>query len=63
MDISCFIRKIKLSEDNYSSIVFSEKSKVYSFINPYGYHLLRKNVDLYRCQLPHKPDRFRLDKK
>ena len=47
MNILCFIRKIKLSEDNYNAIVFEKKNKVYSFINPYGYHLLRKNIDLY----------------
>ena len=47
MNLSQTISKIKNTEINYISS-FDKSAKTYSFINPYGYHLLRKNEDLYK---------------
>lgn len=46
MDISSIIKKLIVSDKNIE-MLFETKGRVYSFINPYGYHLLRKNKELY----------------
>lgn len=47
MDISGIIRKIVLAESVYSTTLFYQPRKIYSFINPYGYHLMRQNSELF----------------
>ena len=47
MDVSSVIFKLFSSEQIYPLPLFEKTGKVYSFINPYGYHLLRKNYGLY----------------
>ena len=47
MDARSIIKKIVDSNKKSTEQLFLEKGKVYSFINPYGYHLLRNNKELY----------------
>lgn len=47
MNIFPIINKISDSEKKYQIGIFSQKNTCYSFINPYGYHLLRRNEYLY----------------
>lgn len=42
MSIRSILKKAEYSELNYKYI-FEQKAKIYSFLNPYGYHLMRKN--------------------
>ena len=49
MNITSIVKKNVKAEELYkSNRVFTEKGKIYSFINPYGYHLMRKNIILYQ---------------
>lgn len=47
MNVFTIIDKISVSEKKYPFEIFNKKNSCYSFINPYGYHLLRKNKYLY----------------
>lgn len=48
MDISALIKIITNSAYNYPSGTFSSKEKIYTCINPYSYHILRSNLDIYK---------------
>lgn len=41
------IKKIAVSASNYPDVTFSNKRQVYTCINPYSYHIVRKNKQLY----------------
>lgn len=47
MNIISIINKILDSNKINTLQLLSNKRRVYSFINPYGYHLLRRNYELY----------------
>ena len=47
MNIKSAIAKIVSSNNSSPRDLFEERGRVYSFINPYGYHLLRRNYELY----------------
>lgn len=42
-----FVGKITDSNRNYPDKVFASRGKVYTCVNPYYYHIVRKNPDLY----------------
>ncbi|MGJ1436895.1 WecB/TagA/CpsF family glycosyltransferase [Sphingobacterium siyangense] len=46
MGIKSILNKCEHSIDNYHN-VFDKKGQVYSFLNPYGYHLMRKNQEIF----------------
>lgn len=41
------LEKALFVESSSKDCIFNTKGKMYSFINPYGYHLVRKNKDLF----------------
>ena len=41
------IEKIAYAESIYPSPLFDTSNRLYSFVNPYGYHLVRKNLSLF----------------
>lgn len=47
MNVSCVIRKIVWAESAYYTTLFHQPGKIYSFINPYGYHLMRQKIKLF----------------
>ena len=48
VNIKPIIEKIEKTESRYvENKIFSERGKIYSFLNPYGYHILRKQMELY----------------
>ncbi|WP_080905248.1 WecB/TagA/CpsF family glycosyltransferase [Parabacteroides sp. Marseille-P3160] len=46
MSIKSILKKAELTELDYVNI-FEKKGKIYSFLNPYGYHLMRKNQTVF----------------
>lgn len=42
-----FLRKLKESADNYPDITFSRKGSIYTCVNPFSYHLIRKHKIAY----------------
>lgn len=42
-----FVKKITDSANSYPDAVFSTPGKVYTCVNPYSYHMVRKNAELY----------------
>lgn len=46
-NVRTLISKIKTSESSYPVVVFNETGRIYTFINPYSYHLVRKKVELF----------------
>lgn len=42
-----FIHKISESADKYPEVAFTRKGSVYTCVNPYSYHLVRHNWDVY----------------
>ena len=47
MELHNLIEKISRSAISYPNSTFSDKTKVYTCVNPYSYHLVRKNIELY----------------
>jgi len=41
------VKKILKSEVEYKNIIYNSKGNKITFINPYSYHLVRKNTNLY----------------
>jgi len=44
MNVSSVLKKAVYTELLYKDSIFTSKCKMYSFLNPYAYHLLRKNI-------------------
>lgn len=47
MNVSDLIKKIESTNRLSSLDIFESKERIYSFINPYSYHLFRKNSNKY----------------
>ena len=47
MKIERFINKINKSAQEYPKDIFSNKNKIYTCVNPFSYHLVRKDFDLF----------------
>lgn len=47
MNVRKLISKIKESSKNYPTHIFTTPNKIYTCINPYKYHIVRKNSDVY----------------
>jgi N-acetylglucosaminyldiphosphoundecaprenol N-acetyl-beta-D-mannosaminyltransferase len=47
MQISRLISKITNTSKDYPSKTFSETGRIYTCVNPYSYHIVRNNFDLY----------------
>lgn len=47
MKIKGFINKIEQSTARYPDSIFSDKGKIYTCVNPFKYHIVRKNFDTY----------------
>lgn len=47
MNIRQFISHLRLTSGRYPKEIFEETNKAYTFINPYSYHIYRKNQTLY----------------
>lgn len=47
MNIQLFINTLSESASNYPNITFSRKSSIYTCVNPFSYHLVRKYPELY----------------
>lgn len=48
MNINWLIEKITQSDKDYPDKIFSVKNKIYTCVNPYKYHMLRKNSAIYK---------------
>lgn len=48
MNIREFVNKIKDSAEAYPNHTFSEPRRVYTCVNPYSYHMVRGDYNLYR---------------
>lgn len=42
-----FVDTITESASNYPEITFTQKERIYTCVNPFSYHLVRKNQDVY----------------
>ncbi|MDE6811076.1 MAG: WecB/TagA/CpsF family glycosyltransferase [Muribaculaceae bacterium] len=42
-----YVETIRDSASGYPEVTFRESGKIYTCVNPYSYHLIRKNPDLY----------------
>ena len=42
-----FVETITESASNYPNITFSRKGGIYTCVNPFSYHIVRKNQDIY----------------
>lgn len=42
-----FVETITESASNYPEITFTQKERIYTCVNPFSYHLVRKNQDVY----------------
>lgn len=47
MNNRLFIEKIIKSASSYPNLTFSQKGAAYTCVNPYSYHIIRKNTDLF----------------
>lgn len=47
MNISSFICQLVSSASAYPDGIFSKRNGMFTFINPYSYHIMRKHPDLY----------------
>lgn len=47
MDLRQLIQCLKNSNENYPDLILSRRGKAYTFINPYSYHIYRKQTSLY----------------
>lgn len=47
MDVKHFVEIIEISSSNYPQSTFSEKQSFYTCVNPYSYHIVRKNRMIY----------------
>lgn len=48
MNIKWLIEKINASSKAYPTRIFKDKNKIYTCINPYKYHMVRQNPELYQ---------------
>lgn len=48
MDVRWFIDKIAGTQDRYPDEVFSSSNKFYTCLNPFSYHLIRRNPELFK---------------
>ena len=46
-EIRKIISQIEVSEINYPNQIFNEEGRLYTFINPYSYHFVRKKLALF----------------
>lgn len=42
-----FVETITESASNYPEITFTQKGRIYTCVNPFSYHLVRRNQDVY----------------
>lgn len=47
MNIGSFIDKISSSSDSYPEETFSQAGRIYTCVNPFKYHIVRKHMDTY----------------
>lgn len=47
MDVSNLVQTIDISAERYPLYTFSNKGNIYTCINPFSYHMVRKYEDLY----------------
>lgn len=47
MNIKLLLSKINIANQNYPQLVFTRENSIYTCINPYSYHIFRKNKELY----------------
>lgn len=47
MNICILIDKIHSTSNGYPDIILSDSNKIYTFVNPYKYHFVRKNEEVF----------------
>ncbi len=50
MNLENLISRVSVTAEAYPDKIFNEKGKAYTCINPYSYHIIRENPQLY-CQM------------